>query len=221
MATPVGWSQGGSGSVCLAFDQLRDVIESQEELIHQLRNVMILQDENFVSKEEFQAVEKKLVEEKAAHAKTKVLLAKEEEKLQFALGEVEVLSKQLEKEKLAFEKALSSVKSRALQESSKKDQLITKCNEIESHIIKQEDILNGKENEIKELQQVISQQKEIFRYEKIARNGLIKTSPENKYLKAYFASFSQSTEGLIPNLCPELSGWVEGQRLQWLVISSL
>nr|KAF6482198.1 spermatogenesis associated 24 [Molossus molossus] len=106
MATPVGWSQGGSGSVCLAFDQLRDVIESQEELIHQLRNV----------------------EEKAAHAKTKVLLSKEEEKLQFALGEVEVLSKQLEKEKLAFEKALSTVKSRALQESSKKDQLITKCN---------------------------------------------------------------------------------------------
>ncbi|XP_038514481.1 spermatogenesis-associated protein 24 isoform X1 [Canis lupus baileyi] len=187
MATPLGWSQGGSGSVCLAFDQLRDVIESQEELIQQLRNVrlrqrhaecskhsprpslsqallqMVLQDENFVSKEEFQAVEKKLVEEKAAHAKTKALLAKEEEKLQFALGEVEVLSKQLEKEKLAFEKALSSVKSRALQETSKKDQLITKCNEIESHIIKQEDILNGKENEIKELQQVISQQKQMFR----------------------------------------------------------
>ncbi|XP_035148042.1 spermatogenesis-associated protein 24 isoform X4 [Callithrix jacchus] len=160
MATPLGWSKAGSGSVCLAFDQLRDVIESQEELIHQLRNVMVLQDENFVSKEEFQAVEKKLVEEKAAHAKTKVLLAKEEEKLQFALGEVEVLSKQLEKEKLAFEKA---VKSKVLQESSKKDQLITKCNEIESHIIKQEDILNGKENEIKELQQVISQQKQIFR----------------------------------------------------------
>uniref|UniRef100_A0A5F9CXM8 Spermatosis associated 24 n=1 Tax=Oryctolagus cuniculus TaxID=9986 RepID=A0A5F9CXM8_RABIT len=106
MATPLGWSQGGSGSVCLAFDQLRDVIESQEELIHQLRNV----------------------EEKAAHAKTKVLLAKEEEKLQFALGEVEVLSKQLEKEKMAFEKALSSVKHRVLQECSKKDQLITKCN---------------------------------------------------------------------------------------------
>ncbi|XP_076994746.1 spermatogenesis-associated protein 24 isoform X1 [Tamandua tetradactyla] len=130
MATPLGWSQGGSGSVCLAFDQLRDVIESQEELIHQLRNVMVLQDENFVSKEEFQAVEKQLVEEKAAHAKTKVLLAKEEEKLQFALGEVEVLSKQLEKEKLAFEKALSTVKSKVLQESCKKDQLITKCNGI-------------------------------------------------------------------------------------------
>lgn len=128
METPVGCPPGGSGSVCLAFDQLRDMIEFQEDLIHQLRHVMVLQDENLVSKEEFQAVEKQLVEEKAAHAKTKVLLAKEEEKLQFALGEVEVLSKQLEKEKLAFEKALSSVKSKALQESSKKDQLVTKCN---------------------------------------------------------------------------------------------
>lgn len=46
-----------------------------------------------------------LQDEKAAHAKTRALLAKEEEKLQFALGEVEVLSKQLEKEKMAFEKA--------------------------------------------------------------------------------------------------------------------
>lgn len=26
--------------MCLAFDQLRDVIEAQEELIHQLRNVV-------------------------------------------------------------------------------------------------------------------------------------------------------------------------------------
>nr|XP_012996434.1 spermatogenesis-associated protein 24 isoform X2 [Cavia porcellus] len=130
MESPLGWSPGGPGSVCLAFDQLRDVIESQEELIHQLKNVMILQDENFVSKEEFKAMEKKLAEERAAHAKTKLLLAKEEEKLQFALGEVEVLSKQLEKEKVAFEKALSNVKSRVLQESSKKDQLITKCNGI-------------------------------------------------------------------------------------------
>ena len=59
------------------------------------------------------------------------------------------------------------------------------------------------------------------RYEKMQKIGLIKTSPENKYLKAYSASFFQSTEGLIPDLCPELSGWVEGQRLQWLVISSL
>ncbi|XP_007473766.1 spermatogenesis-associated protein 24 isoform X1 [Monodelphis domestica] len=179
-----------------AFQQLRDVIESQEQVIHGLKSTMAIQEEKFVSKEEYEAVVKKLEEEKAAHAQTKGLLAKETEKLQFALGEVEVLSKQLEREKQAFEKALSSVKNKVLTESTKKDKLITKCNggpsfcsrvtsrkahsqgdrsdcilkeepgeEIESHIIKQEDILNGKENEIKELQNVISHQKQIFRHQ--------------------------------------------------------
>ena len=48
--------------------------------------------------------------------------------------------------------------------------------------------------------------------------GLIKSSPEDIYLKACSASFSQSTECLIPDLHPELlSAGVEGQRLQWLV----
>ncbi|XP_036607082.1 spermatogenesis-associated protein 24 isoform X2 [Trichosurus vulpecula] len=148
-----------------AFQQLRDVIGSQGRVIHRLRSAMAIQEEKFVSKEEYEAVVKKLEEEKAAHAQTKGLLAKETEKLQFALGEVEVLSKQLEREKQAFEKALSSVKNKVLTESTKKDKLLTKCNEIESHIIKQEDILNGKENEIKELQNVISHQKHIFRHQ--------------------------------------------------------
>ena len=52
--------------------------------------------------------------------------------------------------------------------------------------------------------------------------GLIKSSPENICLKACSASFPQSTECLIPDLCPELlSGCVEGQRLQWIVTSFL
>uniref|UniRef100_F6YD14 Spermatosis associated 24 n=1 Tax=Monodelphis domestica TaxID=13616 RepID=F6YD14_MONDO len=160
-----GFLFGGRESASYAFQQLRDVIESQEQVIHGLKSTMAIQEEKFVSKEEYEAVVKKLEEEKAAHAQTKGLLAKETEKLQFALGEVEVLSKQLEREKQAFEKALSSVKNKVLTESTKKDKLITKCNEIESHIIKQEDILNGKENEIKELQNVISHQKQIFRHQ--------------------------------------------------------
>ena len=41
-------------------------------------------------------------------------------------------------------------------------------------------------------------------------------------LKALFASFYRNTECLILDLCPEfLSGYVEGQWLQWLVTSSL
>ena len=53
------------------------------------------------------------------------------------------------------------------------------------------------------------------RYEETQETGLIKSSPENICLKAYPASFSQSTERLIPDLHPELlSGHTEGQQWQ-------
>ena len=43
--------------------------------------------------------------------------------------------------------------------------------------------------------------------------------PENTYLKTCFTNFSQGTDCLTPNLHPELlSGCVEGQKLQQLVI---
>ncbi|XP_030429235.1 spermatogenesis-associated protein 24 isoform X1 [Gopherus evgoodei] len=127
------------------------------------REQIAIQEENFVRKEDYETVVKKLEKEEDEHSKTKTLLAKEAEKLQFALGEIEVLSKQLEREKQIFEKALSNVKSKALRESTKKDKLISKCNEIESHIMKQEDLLNDKENEIKELQQFITKQKQTLK----------------------------------------------------------
>uniref|UniRef100_A0A6I8NBC3 Spermatogenesis associated 24 n=1 Tax=Ornithorhynchus anatinus TaxID=9258 RepID=A0A6I8NBC3_ORNAN len=131
-----------------------------------------------------------IMAEKAEHAKTKSQLAKESEKLQFALGEVEVLARQLEREKRAFEKALSGVQGRVRKESAQKDKLLAKCSgarlggegdaglplcplpraspslrpsEIESHILKQEGLLNVKENEIKELHRIITQQKQSFR----------------------------------------------------------
>ena len=47
--------------------------------------------------------------------------------------------------------------------------------------------------------------------------GLIKSSPENIYLKASSASSSQSTECLPPEL---LAGDVEGQWLQWLMTNN-
>lgn len=51
------------------------------------------------------------------------------------------------------------------------------------------------------------------RYEKMQEVGLIKFSPVNTYLKASSGTLSQSTGGLIPDLCPEvLSGCVKGQQ---------
>uniref|UniRef100_A0A8D2JDL1 Spermatogenesis associated 24 n=1 Tax=Varanus komodoensis TaxID=61221 RepID=A0A8D2JDL1_VARKO len=99
------------------------------------------------------------------HTKTKCNLARTSEQLEFALGEIDILSKQLEREKRAFDKALSCVNSKVLKQSIQKDKLISKCTEIETHIQKQEDILNYKENEIKELQHFINKQKQTLKKE--------------------------------------------------------
>ena len=44
---------------------------------------------------------------------------------------------------------------------------------------------------------------------------LIKSSPENIYLNTCSASFSQSTEGLVPDLHPELLSGEQLQRLRF------
>ncbi|XP_054837628.1 spermatogenesis-associated protein 24 [Eublepharis macularius] len=147
----------------VAFRQLRDVIATQEVLVEKLRRQMAILEENSVSRVEYEAILKKLEKEVEEHAKTKRNLAKESEQLDFALGEIDVLSKQLEREKQAFDNALSSVKSKVLKESIQKDKLKSKCTEIESHIQKQEDILNCKDNEIKELQHFINKQKQTLK----------------------------------------------------------
>ena len=55
----------------------------------------------------------------------------------------------------------------------------------------------------------------LFKLQGDSRIELIKLAPEHKYLKTCPASFSQSTECLIPDLHPEpLSGGVEGQQVQ-------
>ncbi|XP_053143409.1 spermatogenesis-associated protein 24 isoform X2 [Hemicordylus capensis] len=125
----------------VAFQQLRELIETQEVQLDRLRRQ----------------------KEEEEHTKTKSNLAAESEQLEFALGEIDVLSKQLEREKQAFDSTLSRVNSKVLKQSIQKDKLISKCTEIETHIQKQEDVLNHKENEIKELQHYINKQKQTLK----------------------------------------------------------
>ncbi|XP_077168588.1 spermatogenesis-associated protein 24 isoform X1 [Paroedura picta] len=170
----------------LVLRQLRDVIATQEALAERLRRQIAILEKNSVSRVEYEAVVKKLEKEEEEHAKTKSCLAKESEHLEFALGEIDILSKQLEREKQAFANAydckmegkclkrvglescyslkmLSNVKSKVLKESIQKDKLKSKCTEIESHIQKQEDILNSKDNEIKELHHFVNRQKQTLK----------------------------------------------------------
>uniref|UniRef100_UPI00398EC86A spermatogenesis-associated protein 24-like isoform X1 n=1 Tax=Pristiophorus japonicus TaxID=55135 RepID=UPI00398EC86A len=143
--------------------QLRDIVLVQQRKIRSFGEMIRHREEESVSREEFEDVEKELENERLEHVKTKALLSKESEKLQFALGEIEILMKQLEREKKAFENALESIKNKALKESTKNDKLISKCNEIESQIEKQDDILSTKEDQIKELCHLLEKQKDVLK----------------------------------------------------------
>ncbi|XP_043924932.1 spermatogenesis-associated protein 24 [Protopterus annectens] len=152
---------------CLRHERIRTLMEEvrtlREEKKCQIQiNEKIAAESNGI-KADYEKIEEALEDEKLEHAKTKAILARESEKLQSALGEVEILTRQLEREKQAFEKALANIKKKAHNEATKKDKLITKCCEIESKITQKEDILNVKDHKIQELQQLVSKQKETMK----------------------------------------------------------
>ncbi|XP_038645925.1 spermatogenesis-associated protein 24-like [Scyliorhinus canicula] len=147
----------------LVHQQLQDVVLTQQQQIRRFGQTIKQREVESVSREEFDVVVKELENERLEHAKTKALLFKESEKLQFALGEIEILMKQLDREKKAFENALGSIKNKALKESTKNDKLKSKCNEIEHQMEKQDDILSRKEGQIEELYQLLAKQKDTLK----------------------------------------------------------
>ncbi|EDV22675.1 uncharacterized protein TRIADDRAFT_58473 [Trichoplax adhaerens] len=101
--------------------------------------------------------------EEVEHAKTKSLLAKESEKLDFALGEINILNKQLQREKDAFEEAFGDVQEKAAQEFATADQLKSKCSEMAIVCNRQEDSIGAKEIKIRELKARLAKQREAHR----------------------------------------------------------
>ncbi|XP_055494682.1 spermatogenesis-associated protein 24-like isoform X2 [Leucoraja erinacea] len=124
--------------------QLQDIVLVQQQQIEYFSEMIKNKEEESVSIKIYEDVVKEL---------------EESEKLQFALGEVEILMKQLEREKKAFENALESIKNKAWKEVNKNDKLKSKCNDIENKVEKQEDILSSKEDQIKELCHQLAKQK--------------------------------------------------------------
>ncbi|XP_051871967.1 spermatogenesis-associated protein 24-like [Pristis pectinata] len=143
----------------VVHSQLQDVVLIQQQQIESFGAMIQDREEESVSIKMYEDVVKELENERLEHAKTKALLSKESEKLQFSLGEIEILMKQLEREKKAFENALESIKNKAMKESNENDKLKSKYNGIESQIEKQEDILSSKEDQIKELCHQLEKQK--------------------------------------------------------------
>ncbi|XP_035673782.1 spermatogenesis-associated protein 24-like isoform X3 [Branchiostoma floridae] len=147
------------GSHVLVHRQLQDLVVVQQDQLDKLRHELRAK-EGWVDKEEFEALQRELQLEREEHIKTKAKLASESEKLQFALGEIDVLSKQLEREKAAFENALGLMKNKAQRESQQASQLKDKCSEVVAQCELQEDILNVKDLRINDLKQRLTKQKQ-------------------------------------------------------------
>ncbi|XP_041123028.1 spermatogenesis-associated protein 24-like [Polyodon spathula] len=143
----------------LVHNQLRDIIQTQQRVLATFKKTMITKEQELIPKEQYEEVVNDLENERLQHAKTQALLNQESEKLQFALGEIDILTNQMEREKKSFEKVLACIKNKALKESTKNDKLKSKCNEIESTVQKHEDILIKKENQIKQLHNQLAKQK--------------------------------------------------------------
>ncbi|XP_058851995.1 spermatogenesis-associated protein 24-like [Acipenser ruthenus] len=135
----------------LVYNQLQDLIQTQQRVLVTIRETMITKERELMPKEQYEEVVNDLENERLQHAKTQALLNQESEKLQFALGEIDILTNQMQREKKSFEKVLASIKNKALKESTKNDKLKSKCNEMEFTVQKHEDILIEKENQIKQL----------------------------------------------------------------------
>lgn len=113
-----------------------------------------------VPHDEYEKLVRELEEEKLEHVRTKAKLASESERLQFALGEIDILNKQLQREKLSFENAYGQAKSKAQEESQEKKQFQTKCQAMEELCTKQDDVLTTKDAKIKELKLRLLRQKQ-------------------------------------------------------------
>ncbi|XP_036405016.1 spermatogenesis-associated protein 24-like [Megalops cyprinoides] len=143
----------------VVFGQLQDVIRIQQSVILRLNEKLSLQDKDMVPFDKYAGLVSELKEERHQHNQTRERFLKESEKLNFAMGEIQVLKGRLESERESFEKALHNERNRAKKESAKNDKLISKCDRIKSIIMKREGILNEKENQIKELQTKLDKQR--------------------------------------------------------------
>ncbi|XP_022091740.1 spermatogenesis-associated protein 24-like isoform X2 [Acanthaster planci] len=146
----------------LVHKQLQDVLLTQRQVLQSWKEQMRI-DQDTVSKLEYDELVEQLKEERRQHEETKARLASESDKLQFALGEIEVLSTQLEREKANFEQSFGQLKEKSVKDNAKASQLKTRFSAIETEKQKQDDLLSLKESKIRDLKQRLAKQKDNHR----------------------------------------------------------
>ncbi|XP_038070491.1 spermatogenesis-associated protein 24-like [Patiria miniata] len=147
----------------LVHKQLRDVLLTQRHVLTSWKEQMQTDQKETVTKLEYDVVVEQLKEERRQHEETKSRLASESDKLQFALGEIEVLTAQLEREKANFEHSFGQLKEKSVKENVKNSQLKTRFSAIETEKQKQDDVLSLKDSRIRDLKQRLAKQRDNHR----------------------------------------------------------
>ncbi|XP_062567590.1 spermatogenesis-associated protein 24-like [Saccostrea cucullata] len=149
-----------SEDVSLQETSLRESFLSRDTYEEDLRKLERSVQEDYVPKEDYIQLESQIEEERKEHAKTRTELSEVTDRLEFALGEIEILTKQLAREKEAFQRAFGDVRSQAMKETSKNIKLESKCSEISKKVEHQEQDLNKKKEALQKLEKKI-REKEI------------------------------------------------------------
>ncbi|XP_072042479.1 spermatogenesis-associated protein 24-like [Amphiura filiformis] len=144
----------------LVHKQLQDLLLAQRQAFEAWKEESLVDQETMVSRCQYEVLAKQLEDEKLAHIETQAKLADVSDKLQFALGEIEILTKQLKKEKATFDASFGKLQQEVDKESCKSIRLQSRCTVISEEKEKQDDLLHFKDSKIRDLKQRLAKQKE-------------------------------------------------------------
>ncbi|XP_070210277.1 spermatogenesis-associated protein 24-like [Littorina saxatilis] len=138
---------------------IRDHLVPREEHFTKLKEVEQTLQQSYVTREEYDELTAKLEHEQHSHAQTKLRLMEVTDKLDFTLSEVDILSKQLSKEKDTFQHIVDSLRSQVAKGNSWNQELDGKyaacqrqCQELEGRLASREATIEALEQRLAEQQ---------------------------------------------------------------------
>jgi len=159
---------------------MKDLFRVQQDSLARVRSTAEQQRIASVRRSVYEQAQNDLAMEKMEHSKTKLLLQKETEKLEFINGENEILKQQMLKEQENYETSIKHLRAKASRESKRCDFLQEKYVETEKLLEKQDLQLREKDNEIRAL-------KEQLRVQRDTHKMTLKEIDINKMQQEYMA----------------------------------
>ncbi|XP_060565999.1 spermatogenesis-associated protein 24-like [Ruditapes philippinarum] len=151
--------------VSMNNETLRDSYIPKEQYETELSSLQESLRSDYVPREHYEMAVKQLEEEKMEHAQTKLKLNEVVDKLEEAMAEINNLREQVQQQKVTHEKTKGALKSKHMQETAKSMKLQSKCSEFSRTCEMQEEILNSKNSEIKDLERKLQEQQSLYKKE--------------------------------------------------------